>query len=101
MVALVMSHRTCMMALVESVVEDHLALQGELERITTEVWLADDAPSGTSWMAGGVAGLGGYLIGQLLRGRSTSSQTKRDASQTPPASFRASSQGSGILPLQS
>jgi len=90
-----------MMALVEAVVEEQHVLQDELEQITTEVWLADDAPSGTSWMAGGVAGLGGYLVGQLLRGRSTSSQTERDASQAPPTSFRASSQGSGMLPLQS
>jgi len=35
-----------MMALVEAVVEEQHVLQDELEQITTEVWLADDVPSG-------------------------------------------------------
>jgi len=51
-------------ALVEAVVEEQDAMQDEMDQVTIEEWLAEDAPSRTSWLALGIAGLVGYLIGR-------------------------------------
>ena len=53
-----------LMALAEMVVEENLALQDEMEQPASEAWPADNAPSRTSWIALGAAGLIGYLLGR-------------------------------------
>ena len=51
-------------ALVEMVVEENLALQEEMEQAASEAWLAEDNQPRTPWLALGVAGLIGYLLGR-------------------------------------
>lgn len=53
-----------LLALVKAVVEEQHVLREEMEQVTTEACLGEDAPSRTSWLALGVAGLVGYLIGR-------------------------------------
>ena len=53
-----------LMELVEAVAEEQHVQREEMEQAATEEWLAEDAPSRTSWLALGVAGLVGYLIGR-------------------------------------
>jgi len=53
-----------MMALVETVVEEQHLLREEMEQAAMDGWDAEDAPSRTSWLALGAAGLIGYLLGR-------------------------------------
>lgn len=53
-----------LMALVEALVEEQDAMQDEMNQVVMEGWYAEDAPPRTSWVALGVAGLVGYLIGR-------------------------------------
>ena len=53
-----------MMALVEEMVEDRLAMQDASQQVIMEVAPADDGPSRTPWLSLGLAGLAGYLIGR-------------------------------------
>ena len=53
-----------LMTLVKAMVEDHLVMQDEMEQVTEEAWLDDDPPRRTSWVALGLVGLAGYLIGR-------------------------------------